>query len=88
MNSERAYNRIMDKIVNTASIRDSECCKDFVVFDTETTGLYPWNDKIIEIGAARFRYGKPVARFDILVNPGIHIPQTITDLTHITDDMV
>ena len=78
----------MERIVDTANIRDTENCKDFVVFDTETTGLYPWSDKIIEIGAVRFRDGEPVERFDMMVNPLIHIPQTITDITHITDDMV
>ena len=78
----------MDRIVETASIRNAENCKDFVVFDTETTGLYPWSDKIIEVGAVRFRDGIPAERFDMMVNPGIHIPQTITDITHITDDMV
>ena len=78
----------MERIVDTANIRDTENCKDFVVFDTETTGLYPWSDKIIEIGAVRFRDGEPVERFDMMVNPRIHIPQTITDITHITDDMV
>ena len=78
----------MDRIVETASIKNAENCKDFVVFDTETTGLYPWSDKIIEVGAVRFRDGIPAERFDMMVNPEIHIPQTISDITHITDEMV
>ena len=75
----------MDKLVNTANIKDAENCRSFVVFDTETTGLYPWQDRIIEIGAVRFRDGEPVARFQSLVNPQKHIPVFITDLTHISD---
>ena len=78
----------MDKIVNTASIKDSVKCNSFVVFDTETTGLYPWRDKIIEIGAVRFRNGEPVETFHFMVDPGIHIPEMVTQINHITDDMV
>ena len=78
----------MYRIVETASIKNAENCKDFVVFDTETTGLYPWSDKIIEVGAVRFRDGISVERFDMMVNPERHIPQSISDITHITDDMV
>ena len=75
------------QIVQTANIYDSDV-KDFVVFDTETTGLYPYSDKIIELGAIRFRNGEPVDRFHSLINPGKHIPSFITDLTHISDEDV
>ena len=61
-------------LVQIANINDSDV-KDFVVFDTETTGLYPYQDKIIELGAVRFRGGKPVDRFHSLVNPDKHIPE-------------
>ena len=59
----------MDKLVNTASIKEAENCRSFVVFDTETTGLYPWRDKIIEIGAVRFRDGEPVETFHSMIDP-------------------
>lgn len=78
----------MERIVNTASIKEAAKCKDFVVFDTETTGLYPLRDKIIEIGAVRFRNGEPAETFHTMVNPGIHIPEMVTQINHITDDMV
>ena len=78
----------MDKLVTTASIRETENCKSFVVFDTETTGLYSWRDKIIEIGAVRFRDGKPVETFHSMVDPGMHIPEVVTQINHITDEMV
>ncbi len=61
---------------------------DFVVFDLETTGFSPVNDRIIEIGAVRVSGGSITDRFSTFVNPGIHIPERITELTTITDGMV
>lgn len=61
---------------------------DFVVFDLETTGFSPVNDRIIEIGAVKVSGGKMTERYSTFVNPGIHIPERITELTTITDDMV
>ena len=43
---------------------------EYVAFDLETTGLSPESDRIVEIGAVRFRpSGGVVAEFDRLVNP-------------------
>ncbi len=61
---------------------------DFVVFDIETTGLNPHQDKITEIGAVKVRNGQIVDRFSTFVNPGVSIPSFIVKLTGITDDMV
>ncbi len=61
---------------------------DFVVFDIETTGLNPHQDKITEIGAVKVRNGQIVDRFSAFVNPGVSIPSFIVKLTGITDDMV
>ncbi len=61
---------------------------EFVVFDIETTGLSPINCKITEIGAVLVRDGKIVDKFNTFVNPGEHIPENITALTSITDEMV
>lgn len=60
----------------------------FVVFDIETTGLYAERDKITEIGAVKIIDGKPCENFSTFVNPGMHIPENITKLTGITDEMV
>lgn len=56
----------MEKIVNTASIKDAENCKSFVAFDTEATDLYPWRYKIVGIGTVRFRNGESVESFHSL----------------------
>lgn len=61
---------------------------DFVVFDIETTGLSPMNNKIIEIGAVKLQDGKITDRFSSFVNPKEPIPFEIEKLTGIQDDMV
>ena len=61
---------------------------DFVVFDIETTGFSPVNNRIIEIGAVKVSEGKIVDRFSAFVNPDVPIPFEIVKLTGITDDMV
>ena len=61
----------------------------FVVFDTETTGFNAaGGDQMIEIGAVKIKEGIIIDRFDELINPGRHIPDKITELTCITDEMV
>ena len=60
----------------------------YVVFDLETTGFSPIQDKIIEIGAVKVERGVITERFSTFVNPKIPIPFKITQLTSVTDDMV
>lgn len=61
---------------------------DFVVFDIETTGFSPVNNKIIEIGAVKIQQGEITDRFSVFVNPGVPIPFEIEKLTSINDSMV
>jgi len=61
---------------------------DFVVVDIETTGLNYEIDKIIQIGAVRFRDNEPIEEFNSYVNPLKRIPEHITKMTKITQSMV
>ena len=58
--------------------------RDYIVFDTETTGFSPQDDKIIELAAVKIRGGK-VTRFHSLINPGRRIPQKSRDVHGISD---
>ncbi|MDD6810891.1 MAG: PolC-type DNA polymerase III [Lachnospiraceae bacterium] len=60
----------------------------FVVFDIETTGFSPVNNRIIEIGAVKVEEGKITGRFSTFVNPDVPIPFEIEKLTSINDEMV
>ena len=61
----------------------------YVVFDTETTGFNAGGaDQMIEIGAVKIKDGNIIDKFDELIDPGRHIPDKITELTCITDEMV
>lgn len=65
-----------------------------IVLDTETTGLSPVRDEIIEIGAARLRRNGesyvPDGELSFLVklSPGRSLPYEIVRLTGITEDML
>ncbi|MFI3260295.1 MAG: PolC-type DNA polymerase III [bacterium] len=62
--------------------------QEFIVFDTETTGLNAGTDQLIEIGAVRVKNGEIIDRFDELIACDRPLPQIITQLTCITDEML
>lgn len=58
---------------------------DYVVFDTETTGLEPEIDKIIELSAIKYINNEPVDSISFLINPKQKLNPFITKLTGIKD---
>lgn len=67
---------------------DNEFDGEYVLFDTETTGLNCQYNRIIEIGAVVLKDGQLKDKFDTFVNPQMRIPAKITELTGIDDTMV
>lgn len=61
---------------------------DYIVLDIETTGLSKNFHKITEIAAIRFQNNRAIGKFDTLINPETYIPEFITKLTGITNEMV
>ncbi|MQS75112.1 PolC-type DNA polymerase III [Lactobacillus halodurans] len=71
------------------NLRDQELKgAEYVIFDTETTGLSAVYDSMIEIGATKMKDGKVIDRFDKFINPGHPLSEVTTNLTSITTDMV
>lgn len=56
----------------------------YIVLDIETTGFQFHDDRIIEIAAISYEYGKPVDSYHTLINPGMLLPADIIRLTGIS----
>jgi ATP-dependent DNA helicase DinG len=57
----------------------------YVAIDLETTGLDPTTHRIIEVGAVRFRNGKPDAEFRTFIHADRPLDPFISELTGIRD---
>ncbi len=64
--------------------------ESYTFFDTETTGLSPlFGDRMIEIALIKTQNGEPVDDgLNLLINPGMHIPDEASSVNNITDEMV
>lgn len=61
----------------------------YVILDTETTGLRPGTDQIIQLSAIRFGTdGHPEQAFSTYLNPGCPIPTRAMKINKITNRMV
>lgn len=85
------YDFDLMETAQACDIRDtplrSLCC---VAFDTETTGLSPQDDHVIQLGAVRILNGRLVEGevIDTYVDPKRPIPPASTKIHRITDDDV
>ena len=61
---------------------------DYVLVDIETTGLSPFVDDIIEIGAIKVKNNEMVEQYNELININKSLSPFITNLTGITDEMI
>src|SRR6185312_1742452 len=61
---------------------------EFVVLDTETTGLRPGPDRVIEVAGVRLRGGEILNSFQSLINPSRRLPPFIMQFTGISQEMV
>ena len=62
---------------------------EYVLFDLETTGLSPYKDEIIEIGAVKVdKDGKITETFTTLVKPSKPVSEFVENLTGISNEML
>ena len=59
-----------------------------VAFDTETSGAYPIDSEIIELGAVKWQNGKVVDRFSALLKPSCPLTPENIAIHGITNEMV
>ena len=71
-----------------SSNKEKNLVDDYVVFDLETTGFDPKTSKIIEIGALKYKNNELIEEVSVLINPKCQIPDVITAITGIDDDLV
>jgi len=88
--------RVLRKLIprDEFAISDGQATKTAILLDVETTGLNTTQDEIIELAMVKFTY-LPDDRiaaitevFSAFNEPSIPIPEEITELTGITDEMV
>ncbi len=60
----------------------------YIAIDLETTGLSPKTDRILEVGAVRVVENEIREELHFFADPGRRIPEQITELTGITEDML
>lgn len=74
--------------IDTSYNREKDYPKNYIVFDLETTGLDRSTCQIIEIGAIKYENHIKTDVFHSYIKPIGKIPERITELTGITDEMV
>ena len=72
------------KVYDVSLLRD----KTLIAFDTETSGAYPLDSEIVEIGFVKWKNGEIVDQFQTLVRPDRLMSDFIIGIHGITNEMV
>lgn len=84
---QRTGNVFAEKTEINAEVLDS-LKRRYIAFDVETTGLSAYTERIVELGAVVFENGAIVNQYSTLVNPGMPISASASQVNHITNDML
>lgn len=60
--------------------------EEYLIFDLETTGLYPEFDDVIEFGGVVLKNGHIVDRKQFFIKPNVKLSQKITEITNINEN--
>ena len=77
-----------DNTQNVYNSKGQSIDTTYCVLDLETTGFSAKTEKITEVGIMKIQNGEVLEEFSCFVNPEKHIPERVTEVTHITDEMV
>lgn len=84
----KAANNYRARQMNKNKRKSQNNWDDYVAIDIETTGLSPDQDEIIEIGAIKVRKNKMDEKFQRLIRIAGKVPNTVKNLTGITEEML